>query len=194
MRTYFLRTPKWLQLLFSEATWSIPEDQGVLWTFDDGPHPESTIKWLDELDAHGQSAIFFVNGRQALEYPDLVEEIRRRGHLVGSHGMDHLNGWKTKSSTYFKDVEESLDLLETRLFRPPYGKLRIGQYLKLKRICDLYYWTMMPGDFDEGIDRKHLLNRGSFIRKGDIVVLHDNPGCFQKSTGLIDQVNLKMKG
>ncbi len=61
----------------------------VTLTFDDGASPESTPRTLDLLDTLGMRATFFVLGTQAESHPDLVSEILRRGHSVGSHGSLH---------------------------------------------------------------------------------------------------------
>ncbi|MHB8330033.1 MAG: polysaccharide deacetylase family protein, partial [Acidimicrobiales bacterium] len=70
--------------------WRGPGDaRAVALTFDDGPSPQDTPRTLDLLDELGMRATFFVLGTQAQAHPDLVAEIRRRGHTVGSHGHRH---------------------------------------------------------------------------------------------------------
>ena len=57
-------------------------------TFDDGPGP-STPAILDALRDEGARATFFVLGRQARRYPELVRRMHDEGHQVASHGYDH---------------------------------------------------------------------------------------------------------
>jgi peptidoglycan/xylan/chitin deacetylase (PgdA/CDA1 family) len=57
-------------------------------TFDDGPGP-STPELLDVLAAEGIHATFFVLGRQAREYPEVIARMHREGHQIASHGFDH---------------------------------------------------------------------------------------------------------
>lgn len=63
--------------------------EGVWLTLDDGPDPVDTPAILDLLDRHGAKATFFVIGRKAEKYPDLIREIHRRGHQIGNHSWSH---------------------------------------------------------------------------------------------------------
>jgi hypothetical protein len=51
--------------------------------------PENTLRYLDWLDARKASCTFFVVGRTARAYPDLVREILRRGHEAACHTDSH---------------------------------------------------------------------------------------------------------
>jgi peptidoglycan/xylan/chitin deacetylase (PgdA/CDA1 family) len=65
-------------------------DQREVWlTIDDGPEPATTIPMLDLLDRHGAKATFFAIGEKAFAHPELVAEIRRRGHTLGNHTQTH---------------------------------------------------------------------------------------------------------
>lgn len=57
-------------------------------TFDDGPSA-STPAILDALAAHGAHATFFVLGRQARAFPDVIARMHAEGHQVANHGDDH---------------------------------------------------------------------------------------------------------
>lgn len=65
------------------------EDEIVALTFDDGPNPEATPKLLDVLDSLGIKATFFINGKHAVLYPDILQEIAQRGHEIGNHAWTH---------------------------------------------------------------------------------------------------------
>ncbi len=58
-------------------------------TFDDGPNPDVTPRILDILDKHCIKATFFLVGIYAQARPDLVREIARRGHIIGTHTWSH---------------------------------------------------------------------------------------------------------
>lgn len=81
----------------------------VALTFDDGPHPLITPWILDQLDREGVKATFFVVGKQAMLYPELVREIRRRGHALGSHSYAH------HSYRHMTPVECEQDMVKSRL-------------------------------------------------------------------------------
>ncbi|MGV8997389.1 MAG: polysaccharide deacetylase family protein [Parvibaculaceae bacterium] len=58
-------------------------------TFDDGPNPNVTPRILDILDQHCIKATFFLVGIYAKAHPELVREIARRGHIIGTHTYTH---------------------------------------------------------------------------------------------------------
>jgi len=58
-------------------------------TFDDGPNPFWTLKVADVLDKYGVKGNFFVIGKWAEKYPEIVKEVFRRGHLIGNHSYSH---------------------------------------------------------------------------------------------------------
>lgn len=94
------------------------EQNKIALTFDDGPNPFFTEKVMDVLDQYGVRANFFVLGRWADIYPEIVKEIHDRGHLIGNHGYSH--------SKEIGDFGKAEDLIfkiigkHSRFIRPPY--------------------------------------------------------------------------
>lgn len=75
--------------LFGPVLTRLPTAERVVWlTIDDGPS-DDTAAILDLLDAHGARATFFIVGERARRRPDLVREMRRRGHGLGNHSATH---------------------------------------------------------------------------------------------------------
>jgi len=69
---------------------SLPlEDKEVVLTFDDGPLPPSTNRVLETLAAECVKATFFMVGRQARAFPEMVRRIYNEGHTVASHSQNH---------------------------------------------------------------------------------------------------------
>src|SRR6266566_3919829 len=69
---------------------SLPlEDKEVVLTFDDGPLPPYTNRVLETLAAECVKATFFVVGRQARAFPDMVRRVYNEGHTVASHSQTH---------------------------------------------------------------------------------------------------------
>ena len=81
--------PKFGQQQYKEA--NILQDGEVVLTFDDGPLRAYTKHVLEALAAHCTKATFFMVGRQAVADPDIVRDIARRGHTVGTHTYTHAN-------------------------------------------------------------------------------------------------------
>src|SRR6188474_3896913 len=73
---------------------SLPlEDHEVVLTFDDGPLPPYTNRVLDVLAEHRVKATYFIVGRMARGYPDLLRKIREAGHTIGNHSQNHALGF-----------------------------------------------------------------------------------------------------
>src|SRR5215216_4105962 len=63
--------------------------RAIALTFDDGPNPHATPLVLDALAARSVKATFFILGRHAEQWPDLVKRIADEGHSIGNHGYFH---------------------------------------------------------------------------------------------------------
>jgi peptidoglycan-N-acetylglucosamine deacetylase len=163
--------------IFPDAIFRIRTTEKLLYlTFDDGPDPDSTCQLLDILGKYNIKALFFCDGRAAEEYPDLIDKIKSNGHLIGNHGYNHLNGWFTNLKDYIGDTEKAAPYTSSNLFRPPYGRLRPDQYRKLKETYKIFFWDLMPYDFDIRLGSNisfDILKRK--MRNGSIIVLHDTP-------------------
>jgi len=150
-------------------------EKSVYLTFDDGPHPKATSFVLDTLREEGVSATFFLLGKNAEAHPELMERIVAEGHAIGNHGYAHLNGWNISKQEYLLNFQKAVPMLGQRLFRPPYGKLGLGQYLGLSPQTTIVFWDVISGDFDTTITgeqcTKNVLNS---IRNGSIIVMHDS--------------------
>jgi len=67
----------------------LPSRPCVGLTFDDGPSEETTPRFLEILREKDVKATFFVVGRQAERYPDLVRQMVTEGHAIGNHTFSH---------------------------------------------------------------------------------------------------------
>jgi peptidoglycan/xylan/chitin deacetylase (PgdA/CDA1 family) len=61
----------------------------VVLTFDDGPWPGTTPRVLDALRSECVKATFFVLGRNAVAYPDILRRELAEGHTVAHHTWSH---------------------------------------------------------------------------------------------------------
>ena len=165
-----------LRFLFPEMLWHFNRDEKAIYlTFDDGPDPDVTPQVLDLLRAHGAKATFFCIGKRVEAHPEIYRRIIDEGHAVGNHTWSHPNGWRTSGSKYTADVHKASQLISSSLFRPPYGKLRLGQWFKLRGRYRLVMWDVLPGDWKSSRSGKQIADRTMrSIRSGSIVVLHDS--------------------
>ena len=80
---------------------------------------------LEDLDAAGVRATFFVLGWIAERYPQLVAEIAAAGHEIGSHGYAHTRAYELGPARFAEDVRRSTRALSEagsgpiRAFRAP---------------------------------------------------------------------------
>lgn len=190
MSRYFVRTPQIIQRLFPKVTWRIEKSNAIYLTFDDGPHPEVTPKLLEVLSEHQVRATFFLLGKNAEKYPELVKLIQEGNHTIGFHCNDHLNSRKLNRVSLLKNFKIPKNFPSTVLFRPPYGKLKFWQYNFLKNKFPLVGWTVMPGDFDEKISFQKQLNRLLTSQPGDIVVLHEIPNTIELLRAYFQQTEI----
>jgi peptidoglycan/xylan/chitin deacetylase (PgdA/CDA1 family) len=173
MRLY---RPTLLQkLVYPEALFRVKTVTKVLYlTFDDGPDSLSTIPLLKILSEYGIKAVFFCTGKAASEYPEIMGKIRSDGHLIGNHSYDHPDGLFTKNQQYLNNVGSADKLTSPKLFRPPYGRLKLSQYYNLKKSYKIIMWDIMPYDFDSGFGGSRSLNvLKRYVRPGSVIVLHD---------------------
>ena len=191
MSHYFVRTPKIIQRLFRKVTWRKENSESVFLTFDDGPDPEVTPILLDVLREHNVRATFFLLGKNAEKYPELVKLIQEGNHSIGFHCNEHLNSKKLNRVSLLKNFKLPKNFPVTVLFRPPYGKLKFWQYNFLKNKFPLIGWTIMPGDFDQKISFQKKLERLLNSIPGDIVVLHELPNTLVLLRAYFQQTEIK---
>jgi polysaccharide deacetylase family protein (PEP-CTERM system associated) len=73
---------------------------------------QSTRKALDILDETNAKATFFVLGYVAEHFPELVEDIRRRGHEIATHGYSHKPITRQSPPEFEEDLLKSIGILE----------------------------------------------------------------------------------
>lgn len=171
------RPPLFYRLLFPEAIWRIKHRRRkvVFLTFDDGPIPEVTPWVLDTLNRYGIKATFFMVGDNVRRHPELLEEVRRRGHAVGNHTMHHLQGMKVTAYRYMHDISEANDLIDSPLFRPPHGLLRWKQARAIKDRYNLVMYDLVTRDYSKKLNPEQVFNNvRRYARNGSIIVFHDS--------------------
>ena len=117
--------------VFGPALWRLPAPTDgvprVSLTFDDGPNPVATPRILDALAAAGASATFFVLGRHAARWPELVARAAREGHQIGNHGFHHRKldrrgpGYVRDDISLGRRAIEDASGVTPRFFRAPHG-------------------------------------------------------------------------
>ncbi len=152
-----------------------PLEKKIYLTFDDGPIPEVTPWVLELLNKENVKATFFCVGANVEKHPENFRQILAEGHAVGNHSFNHLNGWKTNNTTYIDNVKQCSQVVDSKLFRPPYGKLRKSQSSILSNEYSIIMWNVLSGDFDKATSpEKCLQNATKHLKNGAIVLFHDS--------------------
>ena len=187
---YFVKTPWFLKKMYPGCIWDIPVHEDLLYlTFDDGPHPEATTFVLDELKKFNAKATFFCIGKNVVEYPEIYKRILLEGHRIGNHTYNHLNGWKVDDQKYIQDILEARKVIDSNIFRPPYGRITQFQNRILttssaqnqKELFKIIMWNVLSADFDLNVSPETCaLNVIRNAKKGSIIVFHDSQKSFPK--------------
>ena len=183
---YLVKSNILLRSAYPNRFWKIDSKgrKEIYLTFDDGPHPQITTFVLDELRKYNAKATFFCIGNNVKKHPEKYELILKRDHAVGNHTFSHINGWKTIDDAYLQDIEEAAKYINTKLFRPPYGRMSYKQE-KLFRSKfprhDIIMWDVLSADYDQNISaEKCLKNVIKNAKSGSIIVFHDSEKAFAR--------------
>lgn len=171
-----------MEKLWPQYTWKLASAQTIYLTFDDGPHPTITPEVLAILQQHQVSATFFCIGKNVVMYPETFATIQSHGHTIGNHTHNHKNGWYSENKTYLKNVLQASNVIPSKLFRPPYGRIKNkqAQYL-IRKGYKIVMWSLLTGDFDiKATPETCFQNIVQNIKAGDIVVFHDSEKAYDR--------------
>ncbi len=171
-----VRPPSLLTRALHRMTWEIPgENREVYLTFDDGPTPVITPWVLDQLDEAGAKATFFCLGRNVDKHPGLYNQILSAGHSVGNHSYSHLKGFRSSIRRYMEDIHLAGNYIDSKLFRPPYGRIFPGQVKAVLQQYDIIMWDVLSIDYNSGLSGDRVLqNVTRNVKPGSIIVFHDS--------------------
>lgn len=149
-------------------------------TFDDGPHPEYTPQILSILKEYHVRATFFVVGKMAEKYPDLLRQQAEAGHSIGNHTYHHVNLTRIPPTDVAAEIKACGEVIQSitgktpHLFRPPGGDYdrnvaevaeALGYWIVL--------WTDDPGDYAKPPEKELRQKLFSRLGNGGIILLHD---------------------
>ena len=168
--------PKLLRWLYPRALWRMDKNvKAVYLTFDDGPIPEITPWVLDLLDKYNIKATFFLVGDNIRKHPEEFKMILERGHKVGNHTFNHISGLKYLSYNYLANTNKADELIKSKLFRPPHGWMRWGQYMVLSHRYTVVMWDLVTRDYSKRLNGHQVLdNVKKYVRNGSIITFHDS--------------------
>jgi peptidoglycan-N-acetylglucosamine deacetylase len=171
-----LRTVLWPQLA------GVGHPGGVSVTFDDGPDPHGTPAVLDQLDALGWKATFFLLGSQTRRYPEQARAVVAAGHEIAVHGDIHRSHLFRTPTDVAADLRRALDLISDvtdtrpRFFRPPYGVVTSGTLHAARRTgLQPVLWTSWGKDWQRSSTPQRIVRKAQrTLGPGATVLLHDS--------------------
>ncbi|OGO93488.1 MAG: hypothetical protein A3F41_01225 [Coxiella sp. RIFCSPHIGHO2_12_FULL_44_14] len=160
-----------------------PQPGTVALTFDDGPSPKYTQPILDILDRYHIQATFFVMGAFAKKYPHLIQEIRRRGHVIANHTMTHPYLTRMYGHSLYYQIVEPNRIVQSITgnipvcLRPPFGltNSRVNEFIRSQGMRTVM-WDLNTFDYNrQSVD--HLIQWVlTHTKPGYDLLMHDGSG------------------
>jgi peptidoglycan/xylan/chitin deacetylase (PgdA/CDA1 family) len=168
---------KFLNFLFPSLTFRYSNSDATLFlTFDDGPKPGVTEFVLKCLEDYKARATFFCLGANVEAYPELFQQIVLSEHRTGNHSWNHTDAFRVRNSDFLRDIERADELIGSKIFRPPFGRLLPWQVNRLSKKYKIVMWEVMIPDYKADLDCDKILAKLSGkITEGSIIVMHDSP-------------------
>ncbi|PWS27293.1 polysaccharide deacetylase family protein [Pedobacter yonginense] len=182
---YLVKSPLLLKWYYPSLLWNKSRTEKVIYlTFDDGPIPNVTDFVLKTLEAFNAKATFFCIGDNIQKHPEVFERVKNGGHAIGNHTFNHLKGWVTDDETYLQNTIKCQQFTHSKLFRPPYGRIKKSQISNLKSEIpnlEIIMWDVLSGDFDIHLaPEKCYRNVVRNTQNGSIIVFHDSLKAFDR--------------
>ena len=154
----------------------------VYLTFDDGPSLTHTAKILSVLSSHHARATFFVEGRFAHRYPQLISAELAAGDAVGNHTWTHPHLPTLSRAAIRTQLLSTQHFLRSLgapalCFRPPFGETNATVH-KVEAGLGIheYLWTTETKDWTHASAARDLERADAGLRPGAIIVFHDGRG------------------
>jgi len=96
-------------------------DHEIVLTFDDGPWPGNTERVLKALADNCTKAIFFPIGKHAGWHPEILKEVAKAGHTIGSHTWSHKDLTKLTPDEAKAEIEKGIAAVSIALGNKPVG-------------------------------------------------------------------------
>ncbi|MBD5135197.1 MAG: polysaccharide deacetylase family protein [Lachnospiraceae bacterium] len=152
------------------------EKRRIALTFDDGPG-KYTEELLDGLLERNVKATFFLIGKNAEMYPEIVKRIEQEGHIIGNHTYSHVKLTCISNEKAIEEIRKTNSIIENitgkkvEYIRPPFGNWtkKLENSVNMKPV----FWSVDPRDWsvlNTDTVTCHIVNNTS---EGDIVLMHD---------------------
>jgi peptidoglycan/xylan/chitin deacetylase (PgdA/CDA1 family) len=146
-------------------------------TFDDGPHPYYTEQLLKGLKERNAKVTFFITGKNAESYPEIVKKIYEDEHLIGNHTYNHTQLTSKNRESFKEEIIKTNEVIkavtgeDVIYVRPPYGSWNKEFEKELNMFPVL--WTIDPLDWCSHDVSCIVKNVCAKAEENDIILMHD---------------------
>lgn len=167
----------------------------VALTYDDGPFPQWTPRFLDVLKRKGVRGTFYVCGNMVASHPSIARRTVEEGHELGNHTWNHPSLNRISADAVRSQLNRTNQIIQQHnggipvaTMRPPYG----ARNASVDEICRQLGLTVILWDVDTNDWRRRtaqqitetVLNQ---VRPGSIVLFHDRlQGSLDAQAPIID--------
>jgi polysaccharide deacetylase family sporulation protein PdaB len=142
---------------------------------------------------------FFIEGRWAEKYPEILRLIHSKGHEIGNHGYSHAHHAKLSLEQNLQEIKKAEEVIQkitgkkTSIFAPPYGEFSDKTIKAAESLnYNVIMWTIDPIDWKKpGVNyivNKILKHAGN----GKIVLMHPTEDTVKALPTVIE--NLRREG
>ncbi|WP_409275158.1 polysaccharide deacetylase family protein [Neobacillus sp. SCS-31] len=169
-------------LVFWEAD---TKEKLIALTFDDGPDPLYTIQILDAMKKYNAKGTFFVIGKEAERFPEILKRQAIEGHEIANHTYRHKFRDMKNPNVLKAELRKNSDLIKRitgkapTLFRPIagyYDEQIIETSIDNGYYVVLWTWHQDTRDWKKPGAKRIARNVLYDTKPGDIVILHDAGG------------------
>lgn len=147
---------------------------------------------LEVLKEEKVTATFFISGKFAKKFPQLVANIAENGHEIGNHGYSHPHSDKLSVEQNMKEITDTekvfqeIKINSAKIFAPPYGEhgqsvLKAADSLGYKTIM----WTLDTIDWQDPTPEVILNRILPKVDHGSLILMHPKSCTLQALPGLI---------
>lgn len=165
-------------------------------TFDDGPNPVITPQVLTVLKEKNAKATFFLLGKNAESYPELVQQIYAAGHEIGNHTYSHQRMTRLSQDGLKAELQHTDAILfnitgeKPRLVRPPDNAYN-AKIVSQAQQCGYQFilWSIDTRDW-ANVSSASILRETNKTGRGDIILFHDGVMPSHTVEGLAKTIDL----
>lgn len=148
-------------------------------SFDDGPS-KYTSELLAILKEENVKANFFILGKNAINYPDILLQEKKDGHIIGIHSYEHVFFTKISNEDVLKQITTTSNIIyeitqeSPYYIRVPYGILNnnVNEIIESQELQSVL-WNVDSLDWNYKNTQKIIEHVIYTTQGNDIILMHD---------------------